>query len=112
MVNIQRLPTDRQTFKLPSPNSGPHTFLNQVTFQFGDAADERDKQPPHRPVSRDVLSLGYELDPKAVQFIHDREEVLRRPRQPVKCSDNDHSELPLPGITKHCIEPRTPSLAS
>ena len=56
MVNIQRLATNRQTFKFPSPNPGSYTFLDEVGFEFRDCGDESNKKSPYRSIGCDVLS--------------------------------------------------------
>jgi hypothetical protein len=110
MVNIEGLTPDREPLKLPPPNPGPNTLFNEFGLKFSDATDERDEEPSHGTIGGDVLSPGNKLDPKAVQFIHDREKVLRAPGKPVEGRDDDHCEFPLPGISQHSVEAGATSL--
>jgi len=112
MVNIERLSSNGQTFQLASADSGPNTFLDEVGFQFCDATDERDKQPNHRAVRRDVFAAADELNAKGIQFIHDAKEVFGASGEAVERGDDENSELPLPRFAQHRVEAGTPSLGT
>jgi hypothetical protein len=112
VVYVERLSTHRETFELPPPNSRPDTFPNQVSFEFRDAADERDEQPSHRSVRRDVLAATDELNPETVQLVHDAEKMFSAAGDAVEGCDDKNIKRTLSAIVQHRIQTRTTSLGA
>jgi hypothetical protein len=82
-VQHQRSSADALAFETGAPHAGAHSFDYQVTFEFGDGADDDYDGAAQRAAGIDVFPKRDVLDPYSIQLVQDIEEVLHRSCDPI-----------------------------
>ena len=81
-----------------------HSLDDQVTFEFGDGADDDHDGPAQRAGSVDLLAEADELDVEPVELVEHFEEVFHRSGDPVAGPDQDHIEASAASVGHHLIK--------
>ncbi len=68
-VEVQRPAADVPAFETGTPHAGPDTLDDQVTFKFGDCADDDYDAPAQRAAGIDLLAETGILNAQVVELV-------------------------------------------
>jgi hypothetical protein len=107
VVQDHGISADVLAFKASAPHAGALALEDQVTFQFGNGADDDHDGPAQRAAGIDIFPKTDVLDLEPVKLVEDIEEVFHRSGDSVRRPDQDNVELTVAGIGHHGIESRS-----
>jgi hypothetical protein len=105
MVDLQRIAADGPAFKAGPPHAALDSFNDQIALQFSNSADDDHYGPAQWPGRVDVFPERDILDFQPAQFVQDIEEMLDRPGDPVRSSEEHDVEAAAAGVGHHLIQP-------